>query len=255
MSRRLPKRPLSAGWRQLFVHWGARLCPSVPKTDPAGTHCDFLHVFLCGQAVILSQNINPPLSARDGISMSFLTGRLPPHKISHTQKWVSCHANYRCPIFPVLALHVDLVIQMWDVQNDGVPTPLLTSQLWCSEIVSWCAAAEEEGAGPEGALDLYVVAFCCFCCAAAILLCCCYIVFLSTVVESSVVQVRSFIFIFFRWQPLIFFCPWLFLASMLSPFCNSFTSVLLIYLMLIYRCSGVFLFVFFQTPLCVQIPW
>lgn len=164
MSRRLPKRPLSAGWRQLFVHWGARLCPSVPKTDPAGTHCDFLHVFLGGQAVILSQNINPPLSVRDGISMSFLTGRLPPHTISRTQKWVSCHANYRCPTFPVLALHVDLVIQMWDVQNYGVPTPLLTSQQWCSEIVSWRAAAEEEGAGPEGALDLYVVG-----CAAAIL--------------------------------------------------------------------------------------
>lgn len=38
-----------------------------------------------------------------------------------------------------------------------------------------------------------------------LLLCCCYIVFLFTAVESCVVQVRSFIFIFFRWQPLIFF--------------------------------------------------
>lgn len=99
----------------------------------------------------------------------------------------------------MLALHVDLVIQMWDVQNDGVPTPLLTSQLWCSEIVSWCAAAEEEGAGPEGALDLYVVALCCFCCAAAILFSSSQwwraVWFKSGVSSSS----------FFRWQPLFFF--------------------------------------------------
>lgn len=56
------KRPLSADWRQLFVRRGARLCPSVPKTDPAGTDCGFLHVFSCGQMAVLLQNISPPLS-------------------------------------------------------------------------------------------------------------------------------------------------------------------------------------------------
>lgn len=78
-----------------------------------------------------------------------------------------------------------------------------------------------------------------YCCAAAIL-------FSSPQWWRAVWFKSGVSFLFFLDGSL--FCPWLFLASMLSPFCNSFTSVLLIYLMLIYRCSGVLFFFFFKLP-------
>lgn len=85
---------------------------SVPKTDPAGTDCGFLHVFLHRQAAILLQNINPLLSGRDGFSMSSLAVGMPPENIFSHWGWDVCHANCDLtPIFPVLALHVNLVIK------------------------------------------------------------------------------------------------------------------------------------------------